>query len=246
MSNNFTVVANWKMNTTLADAMILTESTKDILENISQVDIILAPPAIWLYPMAETLSVHPIKNLKLAAQNISQYENGPHTGEISAKMVKSIANYTLIGHSERVEFGETEKITNQKIKEALKVGLKPIILVSEIERGNSKEIIDRLSIILDGIAKNHYSEIIFTFEPVWAISTNKKGEPASLEEIESAVSKMRQFIGKDSKIFYGGSVNINNIGELTKARILDGVLIGSASLKTKEFMQIIKLAYTKL
>lgn len=246
MSSNFTIVANWKMNTTLADAMILVESTRHVLEKVSHVDVILAPPSVWLYPMAEALEKHPLRSLKLSAQNISQYENGPHTGEISAKMVKTLAPYALIGHSERVEFGENEKVTNLKIKEAFKANIRPIILVSEVERGNSKEVEERLSIILDGIPKNKWLDIDYTFEPVWAISTNKSGRPAQIDEIASAVAKIRHKVGQEANIYYGGSVTTSNIAELTHARIINGVVIGSASLKVKDFSEIIKLAYTKI
>lgn len=245
MGHNLTVVANWKMNTNLADAVVMAQEIRDMVEGLAMVNVVVAPPSVWLYPMAEVFAKHKMKNLGLYAQNISEFENGPHTGEISAQMVKPLVEGTLIGHSERMRFGENEQTSNAKLKEALKHNLKPIVFVSEIERGNSKEVAERASIILDGIPKSEYHKICLAYEPVWAISTNKGAQPASLEEIKVGVSKIRDILGNDSQVYYGGSVNIDNIGELTHARIIDGVVIGSASLKISEFLKIINLSYLR-
>jgi triosephosphate isomerase len=245
MGHNLTVVANWKMNTNLADATIMAQEVRDMVENLASVDVIIAPPAVWLYPIAEIFAKHKLRNLSLYAQNISEFDDGPHTGEVSAKMIKSLVSGTLIGHSERMMFGENEKTSNAKLKEALKNNLRPIVFVSEVQRGNNHEVGERTSLILDGISKKDYDKITLAYEPVWAISTNKNAQPATLDEITKGVAKIRSIFGADSQVHYGGSVNIDNIGELTHARIIDGVVIGSASLKIKEFLKIIQLSYIR-
>jgi len=254
------VIANWKMNTTLADATVLTTAVKNQAERLD-IDIVLCPPFVWLYPMAEMLERSP-KNLHLGAQNMWFADKGAMTGEISPLMIKNLAKYVILGHSERRSyFAETNELINDKIKSALKNGLKPIICVGEHKkmqeekRGRGRpvrvnlksDIISQLKEALHGVDKDEVEKIIIAYEPIWAIGT---GDPATGAYANEIISNLRDVVQKKYgrsiaeriKILYGGSVDEDNIKEFLYQPEIDGVLVGGASLKAKEFIKICREA----
>lgn len=240
-NHNPIVVANWKMNTTLADALVLATSIKKSLEQVSDVQVIIAPPAVYLYPLAEHFFTHPLKHLHMACQNINQETEGAYTGEISALMVKKLAQYVFIGHSERVAFGETPQISNQKVRTALETGLKPILFIRESQRHyDVKEILQSLDILLNRVSQQDRENIIFVYEPSWAISTAKEVHVPSAFEIEQVIYGLKKELGKETKILYGGSVTQKNINEIIHTEHVDGVVVGSASLSMRDFLPIIQ------
>lgn len=256
------IIANWKMNTNLADATVLSTSIKNKVGDFD-IDVVLAPPSVWLHPVAEVLERAP-KNVHLGAQNIWFTENGAVTGEISAEMVKGLAKYVIIGHSERRKyFNETDELINDKIQTALKHGLTPILCVGELKKQITKrgkgrpnntdvrsDVIRQLRGALDGISRKDAIEIIIAYEPVWAIGT---GEAATGAYAAEVIGNLRKFLaGKYSKsmservrILYGGSVDAKNIREFTYQPEIDGALVGGASLKAKEFIEICREAAGK-
>lgn len=256
------IIANWKMNTNLADATVIATQVKNKVGDFD-VDVVLAPPSIWLYSVAEVLEKSP-KNIELSAQNIWFTENGAVTGEISAEMVKSLAKYVIIGHSERRRyFHETDELINDKILGALKHGLTPILCVGElkkqiIKRGKGRpnntdvrsDVIRQLRGALDGISRKDAEEIIIAYEPVWAIGT---GEAATGAYAAEVIGNLRKFLTKKYsrtmservRILYGGSVDTKNIREFTYQPEIDGALVGGASLKAKEFIEICREAAGK-
>ena len=136
MSNPI-IIGNWKMNTTLADSVVLATSIKKGTENVEGVEIVLCPPAVWLVPVQEALGRSFNKKITLGIQNIFWDDEGAYTGEISAKMVKQICKYAIIGHSERRKYlQETNQLINQKIHGALRNGLKPVLCVGEHKKLN--------------------------------------------------------------------------------------------------------------
>lgn len=256
------IIANWKMNTNLADATVLATTVKNKVGDFD-IDVVLAPPSIWLYPVAEVLEKSP-KNIDLSAQNIWFTENGAVTGEISAEMVKSVAKYVILGHSERRRyFNETDELINDKIQSALKHNLIPIVCVGELKKQITKrgkgrpnntdirsDVVRQLKGALDGINRKSAEEIIIAYEPVWAIGT---GEAATGAYAAEVVGNLRRFLAeKYSKsmservrILYGGSVDSGNIREFTYQPEIDGALVGGASLKAKEFIEICREAAGK-
>jgi triosephosphate isomerase len=259
------IIDNWKMNTNLADATILTNSVKNHIGDLD-VDVILCPPSVWLYPMTEILEKSP-SNLHLGAQNMYFSDSGAITGEISPLMVKALANYVIVGHSERRKiFGETDEFISDKIDAALKHNLKPIVCVGEIKKMEEErkgpgrptkvdvrsDVLAQLRHALSGVSRDDIEKVIIAYEPVWAISkgTANSRHAATGAYAASVIEKLRniiadkygEHIAQRIRILYGGSVDEDNIKEFIYQPEIDGVLIGGASLKAKEFIKICREA----
>ncbi len=189
-------------------------------------------------------------NIKIGAQNMHWEESGAYTGEISAKMLKSIGvEYVIIGHSERRQyFNETDETVNKKVKAALKNELKPIICVGETleerEKGKQEEIITtQTRMALQTILKEQIQNIMIAYEPIWAIGT---GKTATAEDANQAIKAIRNEIAliygeetaQNTILLYGGSVKPDNCQELFSTTDIDGGLVGGASLKVEEFAPI--------
>jgi len=254
------IIGNWKMNTTLADAVILATSIKRAAEDLDSVEIVLCPPFTWLAPLAELLDNGP-GNLHLGAQNMWFAEKGAMTGEISPLMLKDLVKFVILGHSERrAHFNESNALINDKIQAALDNGLTPIICVGELKkmvekRGRGRpnrielksDILFQLKSALKGIPAEKAEKIVIAYEPVWAIGT---GNPATGGYATQAIESLRKvFAQKYSqpfservRILYGGSVDSENVSEFIGQPEIDGVLAGGASLKAKEFIAICREA----
>ncbi|MCL5795772.1 MAG: triose-phosphate isomerase [Patescibacteria group bacterium] len=246
MSKKF-IAANWKMNTNYQEATALAgKIIKEARYFSSQV--VLCPPAIWITDIAKLNKKHH-SSLKLGSQNIHLKESGAYTGEISVLMIKNFCQYVIIGHSERrMYFKETDQEVNAKIKLALKNGIKPILCVGEFEQNNSKDqenLFAQLSQGLSGISKEEMGKVIIAYEPVWAIGT---GNNATSEYAEKVITNLRnriaimfdRCIADKIKILYGGSVNSKNFSGYLRSPQINGLLVGGASLKSNEFIQICK------
>ena len=235
------IIANWKMYlTSLAEANILATSVRNNVGNLDHAEVILCPPSIWL---TEIASIVGKGKVKLACQNISYEENGPFTGEISPKMLKGIAEYVLVGHSERREyFGETDFDVSEKVAAALKNNITPIICVGEKEKGEKisqpqKELEEALSNLSDKDKKR----VIIAYEPLWAITSSSKQQNAEPEYVAKVITKLRELVYRDTPILYGGSVKPENVEGYAKRPEIDGVLVGSASAKGVDFINICKI-----
>jgi triosephosphate isomerase len=223
------IVANWKCNpTTLIEA-------KELFSIFRKLKAIICPPFIYLN------AGHKIRKKKyeLGAQDCHWEQSGAFTGNVSPKMLKNLGcKYVILGHSERRKyFNETDEIINKKIKAALKARLKPILCVGEKKGEKVEKIVkNQLDKDLKGINKINLKKITIAYEPIWAIGT---GNFCSAEK----ANKVREFIRKQSKnkILYGGSVNSKIANDYTKIGF-NGLLVGGASLKTKEFIRIVKNA----
>lgn len=256
------IVANWKMNTNLADATVLATQVKNAIEDLG-VEVVLCPPYVWLVPLAEILE-HAPANISLGAQNMWFAEKGPMTGEISPLMLKGIAKYVILGHSERrSHFDESNALINDKLHAALQYGITPIICIGELKkmqeikraRGRPTKlearsnILQQLESVLKGISPQNIEKIVFCYEPVWAIS---KGTPESRNPADGAYSnlvieklrnevlakKYGQTMAEPARFIYGGSVDAQNISEFLFQPEIDGALVGGASLNAKEFITI--------
>ncbi len=238
ISDHPIIVANWKMNTSLADAIILASSIRKALEDMQHVEVVLCPEFVWLYPVKEELSKFPLNNLKIGAQNISQFDNGSYTGEISAQMIKNLVQFVILGHSERVDnFDEDETSTNKKIKLALDYGIHPIVCVGERKKSetSSSYVISKLKRILKSVSREEYQNIIIAYEPTWAIGTDEEADSDYVDEIAKNIKKS---LSEDLRVLYGGSVDDNNVSKYLIHRNIDGLLVGRASLKSSEFIEI--------
>jgi len=240
------IAGNWKMNTTVSEAVKLVGEMKSLLDPINNVEKVVCPPFVSLTAVKETLKG---SSVKLGAQNMYFEEKGAFTGEISPLMLAGLCEYVILGHSERRQyFGETNEIINKKIRAALKAGIKPILCVGEslaqYEAGQTEAVVtDHVTGSLKDIPAS--ANLVVAYEPVWAIGT---GKAATSEQANKVIGMIRKIVTKmygDSfaqslRILYGGSVTAENIAELMKQPEIDGGLVGGASLKVEPFASIVR------
>jgi triosephosphate isomerase len=243
------IIANWKMNPqTLAEAKRLFDSIKRGLKNIKNVEVVICPPFVWL-PYLINLIPYTL-NLKFGAQNCFWEGKGTFTGEISPLMLKNLGcQYVILGHSERERYlGETDKMTNKKIKAAISAELNPILCIGEIEkkRGEIPQVLKhQLEKTLINLSPDQLINLIIAYEPVWAIGT---GKPCYPQDAGKRISIIRKIISnlynlsfsQKIKIIYGGSVNSKIAQDYVKKANFQGLLVGGASLKAQEFIEIAK------
>jgi triosephosphate isomerase len=229
------VVANWKMNTRASDAYILATTIRNAIAPIEGIEVVVCPPSIWLGEVSDILKKD--GKVNVGAQNMFYEAEGAYTGEISPLMIVDIAKYVIIGHSERrAYFFENDFIVNEKVLAAIKHGLTPIICVGEKNKTSPiSDAIKQLNEALTHLPKNRYKDVVVAYEPVWAIG---KGKVASMDHIVKAMIKIREVVGRDTPILYGGSVNTDHITDLAKRPEIDGVLVGSASIRAASFIKI--------
>ncbi|MFC2006372.1 triose-phosphate isomerase [Chloroflexota bacterium] len=240
------IAGNWKMNTTVSEAIELVNGMHRGLDEIDGVEKLICPPFVSLVAVKELIKG---SSIGLGAQNLYFEEKGAYTGEISPLMLADLCKFVIIGHSERRQyFNETGEIVNRKIRAALKVGLKPILCIGERleenEAGRTEEVAtEQLMSSLAGI--DYLGDLIIAYEPIWAIGT---GRAATGEQANKTVDFIRRTISKqyvekvagDLRILYGGSVTATNAAEFMQQPEIDGALVGGASLKANEFLSIVK------
>ena len=241
------IAGNWKMNMLPNEAIEYIQSFETMVKD-SKAEIILCVPYTDLFYCLMNAQG---TNIKIGAQNMHFAENGAYTGEISAKMLKSIGvEYVIIGHSERRQyFNETDETVNKKIKAAFENELKPIVCVGETleqrEAGKTENIItSQTRLALDGLTGEQVKNTIIAYEPIWAIGT---GKTATSEDANNSIKAIRAEIkrlygddvAEEVIIQYGGSVKSSNAKELFSTSDIDGGLVGGASLKPDEFSKIV-------
>jgi triosephosphate isomerase len=242
------IAGNWKMNTTLMEAVDLVNEMKEPLDRIDNVDKIVCPPFISIAVISEILMD---SSIKVGAQNMYFKEKGAFTGEISPAMLVDICEYVIIGHSERRQyFNETDETVNKKVRAALDAGLKPIICVGEnLEQNKAGEtekvVTGQIKRALDGIS--YSPAIVIAYEPIWAIGTGKAATGtdanATIKIIRNTIADIyNEKAAQDIRILYGGSVTATNIGEFISQPEIDGGLVGGASLKPAEFISMVEQA----
>ena len=239
------IAGNWKMNTTISEAVALVNVMRGELNKIHNVETVLCPPFVSLAAVGELLKG---TALKLGAQNVHFAEKGAYTGEISPLMLAGLCDYVIIGHSERRQyFAEGGELINKKIKAALKANLKPILCVGERleqnETGQTEAVVsEQLTSALKEVPSP--AGLILAYEPVWAIGT---GKAATGDQASRTIAFIRHKLAKlydvktaeETRILYGGSVTAANIAEFVKFPDIDGGLVGGASLKAAEFIGIV-------
>ncbi len=244
------IAANWKMNQTIAETESFLKDFRLEVEEVSGVDIVIAPPFTALAKLSELLGGS--QKIRTAAQNFHCEKSGAFTGEISAAMLRELyVKYVILGHSERRSlFGETDDLVNKKVHAALESELKPILCVGETlaerEAGREKAVLEtQLHGSLAGVSAEQLLEIVIAYEPVWAIGT---GVTASTAQAQDAHAHVRAVLAELSdvataekvRIQYGGSVKPGNAAELLSQPDIDGALVGGASLDPRSFAEIVK------
>ena len=238
------IAGNWKMNTTVSEAIKLVKEMLPGLNKITGIEKLVCPPFVSLAVIKEILKG---STAKLGAQNLHYEEKGAYTGEVSPLMLAEMCEYVIIGHSERRHiFGETNEVVNKKVKAALKAGLKPILCIGETlkenESGKTREVVTgQIRASLAEVA--NVSILVIAYEPVWAIGTGRAATGLQANEttglVRNTIAEMYgDEIAQSMRILYGGSVIPDNIAEFMKQPEIDGGLVGGASLKAEQFLSI--------
>ncbi|MCX2486498.1 triose-phosphate isomerase [Pedobacter sp. MR2016-24] len=244
------VAGNWKMNTDYAEGISLFSEIVNIVRDEKKGDqiAVICAPFIHL----NSLSKLGGDTVKIGAQNCHQNESGAFTGEISAKMIKSVGcEYVIIGHSERRQyFAESDALLAEKTKIALAHGLIPLFCIGETlderNNGNFFEILKgQLENGVFGLDEADFAKVVIAYEPVWAIGTGLTATAEQAQEVHAfirseLVYRYGEEVAEDTSILYGGSCNPKNAAELFAQKDIDGGLIGGASLKSRDFADIVK------
>ncbi|MDD6089545.1 MAG: triose-phosphate isomerase [Candidatus Limivicinus sp.] len=245
-----TVIAgNWKMNMLASEIKPFMEQLKENLPKVRTCEMVLCTPAVMLPAMIKAG-----KDCKVAAggQDVSRYEKGAYTGEVSASQLADIgAKYCIVGHSERRQYhGEDDMLINAKVKALLGKGIMPIICVGESleqrEMNLTMEYVAyQVKAALSGVDASQLRRCIIAYEPIWAIGTGKTATAGQAQEVCQGIRAVIRGIygarpARAVSILYGGSMNARNAYELLAQPDIDGGLIGGASLKPVDFSEIIK------
>ena len=237
------VIANWKMNGDLA----FLEAFASSLPSLSNVQTVIAPPAVYAMRLAELAQ----GLFEVGLQDVGSHESGAHTGEVSAAMARDLgASVVLVGHSERrSEHAEDDKTLAAKCAQIIAAGLMPVICVGEtlVEREAGKAI-DRVraQVAAQKLCLRNAKEVAIAYEPIWAIGTGRRASVSEAVQMHQAIRGVLKEVAPAAapriSILYGGSVNAKNAPELFAYPEIQGVLVGGASLDTQQFAAIIRAA----
>jgi triosephosphate isomerase len=242
------IAGNWKMFKTVADTTRYVKEFRSLVKDVSDVEIVLAPPFQALHAAAEAARN---SNIAVAAQDLFWEREGAFTGEVSGTMIREAgAELVIVGHSERrTLFGETDASVNRKTAAAFAAGLVPIVCIGETldqrERQETFDVLDRqIKQGLDGVTSDQLAQLVIAYEPVWAIGTGRNATPAQAADAHGHIrQRLRQWFGTGAAdlchVIYGGSVKPDNIRELIAQPDVDGALVGGASLDVQSFFDIV-------
>ena len=237
------------MNKTPSEAIDFIAQLKPLIADISDIDIVIAPPFTALQAVSREIEG---SNITLGAQNVFWEASGAFTGEVSPTMVRDVGcRYVIIGHSERRQyFGETNETVNRKVVALLPLYLQPILCIGETleerQAGKTLDILaDQLSGALTSLEAEQASRLVLAYEPVWAIGTGLTATPEQAQEAhafirESLAKRFNNEVANNIRILYGGSVKPENVDELMAQPDIDGALVGGASLNAASFIGIIE------
>ena len=246
------VAGNWKMNKTAEDAKALLSEVVNMIKDevTSDVEVVLCPPTLYLTTFR--LYVTAGGKISLGAQNCHEKASGAYTGEISAPMLQSIGvEYVILGHSERRQyFGETNAQLAEKVAIALENGLTPIFCCGESrdlrENGDYDAFVkNQLTESLFHLSAETFGKVVIAYEPIWAIGTGLTATSGQAQDMHFELRRhiagqYGDAVAQDISILYGGSANEKNAAELFAQPDVDGGLIGGASLKSREFTNVVK------
>lgn len=250
------IVGNWKMNLSLAESSLLVNRLHEEIKDTAATDIVLCPSAFALTDLRAELGEvckHDGLCLALGIQNIYDVDEGAFTGEISAAQVKDLVSYAIVGHSERrIHFGERDQKIGEKVAACLRHDISPILCVGEKiddrEENHDKRLVtDQLSVNLSLVTPGEIKNVTIAYEPVWAIGTGKFARP---NDVKTMIEHIRRYIeqtfgetaGQKIRVLYGGSVDASNAKAYLDINGCDGLLVGGASIKYKEFAAIVDKA----
>jgi triosephosphate isomerase len=231
------IIANWKSNKTPQEAKtwLKTLFAKWPKNFCNSFEVVICAPFIDIPIMYEVAKEG--GSIKLGIQNVSPFSDGPYTGEVSARLVKEMTSYVIIGHSERRKyFSETDQIIADKTINTIKNGLIPIICISR-----EKEITLFENYVKGKLTPEEKQRIVFAYEPLWAISSGSSDDPNNADKFIENIKNNHS----TATYIYGGSVDGQNVYSFIHQPHIDGVLVGTASLVVDTFLEVIKHALPK-
>lgn len=244
------VAGNWKMNGNLAANQALLQSLAPSLSRMTGVKCAVCAPFPYLPQVQQLLSG---SGVTWGAQNLSQFDSGAYTGEVSGAMLVDFGcRYVIVGHSERrTLMGESDEVVAQKFAAALKSGLTPILCVGETlkerDAGSTEATVARqLQAVVERNGVQSFGHAVIAYEPVWAIGTGKTASPDEAQAVHAFIRKklaaLDEAVASNVQVLYGGSVKGSNAAELFAMPDIDGGLIGGASLDAQDFSAIVRAA----
>lgn len=242
------IAGNWKMNLTVAEAAVLAASIAEGCRNLTDREVMLAPPYTALAAVAEAVKDSVIQ---VAGQNVGWEKAGAYTGEISPVMLHDVgATMVILGHSERrYIFAEDDELINRRLVGALDFALTPVLCIGETlderKEGSTFKVLERqLRRDLEDVTPGQAERLVIAYEPVWAIGTGKTATKEQAQEahcfIRGVLTELfEKKLARSTRILYGGSVKPENIDSLMAEPDIDGALVGGAALKSESFNRII-------
>jgi triosephosphate isomerase (TIM) len=244
------IVANWKMNKTVAEAEEFVAALLPRVSSADGVDVGICPPFTALQAMVDSARG---SRVQVFAQNMHEADSGAFTGEVSAPMLAEIdVQGVVLGHSERrAYFAETDRVLQQKVPKALDSGLIPMLCVGETEdereRGDTeRKLRHQVQEGLEKVPAERLADVVVAYEPIWAIGTGRVATPEQAQEaiafVRALVEDRDKAAGGAVRILYGGSVSPDGAGDLLALPDVDGALVGGASLEAASFAEIVEVA----
>lgn len=247
------IIGNWKMHLNTHQASLLLHKLSTLIPVKRGVEVVLAPNAL----VVQSLSLQvDSRQFKLAAQNCYWRDEGAFTGEISATMLRGLTQYVLVGHSERRHiFNEHDRDVRHKVAAVIRNNMKPVLCIGETAAEHADDetlhvIHDQLVSGLLNVTSEEIKHIAIAYEPVWAIGTGDNARPEDVGMVARAIRKqIRSLYGRvaadEIRVLYGGSVTSDSAAGYLGVEGVDGLLVGGASLKAKEFARIVECASNK-
>lgn len=241
------VAGNWKMH---GDRESVTNLVASLLEIGCEAEVAVFPPYVYIPLVAASIGGSGVDlSVSVGAQNVSEYDSGAYTGEVSCQMLRDFGcQYTIVGHSERRSiYGETNEQVAHKFAAVQSAGITPILCVGEtLEQRDQGEtlvvVAAQIEAVIERVGLDEVCEAVIAYEPVWAIGTGKTASAGQAQAVHLAIRQQLGELGEKTRILYGGSVKAANAAELFMQPDIDGALVGGASLDANEFSEICKLA----
>ena len=245
------IIGNWKMNLNMQEASLYLHKLMEVLKPRRDVEVVVSPTTLTL----QSLSLQINRRIaKLAAQNCYWRDHGAYTGEVPAAHLRGIADYVLIGHSERrYIFIESDKDIRLKVQAAIRNHLQPILCIGETAQeralGETRDVLaDQLTSGLANVTAEELDRVVIAYEPIWAIGTGDNAKPV---DVKKATQMIRQHVAhlygkkaaEEVRILYGGSITVDSAADYLAISGLDGLLVGAASLDIHQFTEIIEKAH---
>ncbi|MEN9912618.1 MAG: hypothetical protein RLY66_26 [Candidatus Parcubacteria bacterium] len=246
------VIGNWKMNpATLEEAKEIARKTRHLATDLAHIEVVACPPFVY---MPAVISQRDPDTLKIGAQSVSYEEGGPHTGEVSAAMLKDMGvKYVIAGHSEERAKGDTDEVVSKRVNAIVSTGMSAVLCVGERQRDEGGAYLEELNQQIRGslanVPANKAKNIILAYEPVWAIGAKEAMVPDQVHEMALFVRKVFSDVFSADQalkavVIYGGSVNFRNAADIISIGQVDGLLVGRESVNMPGFTELLKAVDT--